>query len=157
MTEPTKRQDEVAEMRNPDGPDHCPACMQGQDLSKGEGTHLEGTVEHPEVREDVESEDQKIVLERWPWAVETTHGIYLVSVNGAFLGKNWKQARGHKTVALHEISRMDETLHILSESSDLLVAHAAENIHSAIHKIAGLLSPEPEIRAATELEVKHVR
>ena len=47
MTGPTKRQDEVAEMRNPDGP----------------------TVEHPEVREDVVlpeySEITKLQIARW--------------------------------------------------------------------------------------------
>jgi hypothetical protein len=26
----------------------CPACMMGQDASKGEGTHLEGTRQHPQ-------------------------------------------------------------------------------------------------------------
>jgi hypothetical protein len=28
----------------------CPSCAQGQSLERGEGTHLEGTVEHPEDR-----------------------------------------------------------------------------------------------------------
>lgn len=31
----------------PEANGHCPACANGQDLSKGEGTHREGTVEHP--------------------------------------------------------------------------------------------------------------
>lgn len=26
---------------------HCPACAMGQSLGRGEGTHLEGTAEHP--------------------------------------------------------------------------------------------------------------
>lgn len=29
--------------------DHCPACVLGQSLEKGEGTHLEGTIEYPDV------------------------------------------------------------------------------------------------------------
>jgi|SRR5882762_662541 len=29
--------------------DHCPACVLGQSAEKGEGTHLEGTIEHPDV------------------------------------------------------------------------------------------------------------
>jgi hypothetical protein len=29
------------------GPKHCPACIMGQNLLKGEGTHLLATVEHP--------------------------------------------------------------------------------------------------------------
>lgn len=28
--------------------DHCPACMMGQSSNAGEGTHLEGTIEHPQ-------------------------------------------------------------------------------------------------------------
>ena len=31
------------------GPKHCPACMNGQSLEEGEGTHILATVEHPVV------------------------------------------------------------------------------------------------------------
>ena len=41
-------------------PAHCPACVNGQSLEAGEGTHLEGTEEHPanQTEQPSEKEDQ---------------------------------------------------------------------------------------------------